>query len=246
LVMITSEPTKGLVGIKYSGSLPTDNRRLKILIDKPDASMPLYSYNILSNDLVFYPLQYGNGSYRLRIGQEKTPGANQYAILRNYSVDSKTANPLDVFLQSHEKMPWNRDMEAIKFVAALVKGKTSQRDKVLTIWQHMVTNYKYDYELAGTIKYNYLPDIEDIFGTKKSICYGLTALFNSQLRSLGVPCRMVHGNTKLTPVYHCWSEIWLSGQWITVDITFDIFQNSKSPVKSFERKADGYAPRYFY
>jgi transglutaminase/protease-like cytokinesis protein 3 len=41
------------------------------------------------------------------------------------------------------------------------------------------------------------------------------------LRSVGVPSKLVEGQSTYTSVYHAWNQIYVDEKWVTVDTTVD-------------------------
>ena len=63
----------------------------------------------------------------------------------------------------------------------------------------------------------------DILATPVGDCHEHTILFTALARSLGVPTRMIAGLVYWQGrlYYHAWPEVWVEGQWIPTDPTFD-------------------------
>lgn len=238
----------GIVGVSYNDSLPADGSRIKVYTNKKGSTE--YHYTVWERDtLLYYPLQYGNGEYSIRVFRESKPNTSKYQSIFSQNVQVNTSNALNVFLQSNVNMMWNPDMRCIAFAKELTKGLSVDYDKANTVWKYIVSNFNYDYPLAVKIKengtkYNYAPNIELTYTVRKDICFGLTSLFNSMLRSVGVYAKMNHGYAKLSSDYHAWSEVYFNNVWNTIDVTFDISQNFRD--KIVIREPSDYSVKYFY
>jgi transglutaminase/protease-like cytokinesis protein 3 len=140
-------------------------------------------------------------------------------------VHAYAEDPLTVFLQPNCYHDWNHNMGCIKQAAAITASIGADMAKAEAVWLYIVSNFKYDAAFATEItaaggKYNYSPDLESIYVDKSGICFGLSALYNSMLRSQGIPARMCHGY--VNNIYHAWSEVWFYNKWVHVDTTFDM------------------------
>ena len=203
-----AEVSSGIVSVEWNE--PLGGKRARVHINKDGA--PEYHYVIRGPGVYRYPLQYGSGAYTLELFLEDAPGSGQYRRLERGEVAAEMPDPEAVFLQSCVNMPWSEGMECIKKAHFL---KTAWR-----IYSFIGLGFSYDAELAANIKYDYTPDIERAYRTRRDICFGLTALCNSMLRSVGVRAKMIHGYAN--GIYHCWSEVLLGGEWRREDVTFDI------------------------
>lgn len=209
-----SRVSLGLVGTKCA-ALPL-YQRVKIITYKPGT--PECRYNA-REALTWYPLQYGNGIYDVYAAVETGLGTGMYKLAERVSVPVSLPDPDTVFLQSCVNMPWDGSMKCV--VKARALGLYAE------IRAYIINRFSYDKTLAEEIvragkKYDYVPDVEKTFATGKDICFGLTALFNSMLRSVGIKAKMCHGHYLKTNAYHAWSEVQRDGLWKTVDITRDI------------------------
>ena len=59
-------------------------------------------------------------------------------------------------------------METVALANELVKGLTSDKDKVEAIYLYIVSNIKYDYEKINTVDSRYIPDVEVRLSLKKA------------------------------------------------------------------------------
>ena len=232
---------EGLVGIKYT-ALMIPNRKYRVHVQTPDESE--YRYMIdLDPNLNWFPLQCGNGRYMVKVYEEVEQGTNKYTAKAQGWVDLSLEYPLAVFLASCFYMAWNFDMQCICVAKKITENDKADHAKAKTIWNAIVNDFKYDAALAANVKYNYTPDLMDIYVRREGICFGLTSLYNSQLRSLGIPAKMLHGYAG--SAYHAWSEIYLDGAWNHVDITFDTAEKGKRGFLA-EKLGLDYTVKFFY
>ena len=235
----------GLAGVRYAGDIPVD-RKLKVSTRKD--GYPDYNYVIQSNETVFYPLTCGNGTYAIKLLKQTEPESNKYSVLMTDSVTLNLADQDTVYAQSCVNMPWNPDMGCIKFAKDITQ-RMNEVYKAETLWRHIIDNYHYDLELAnrvytGEIKYQWAPDIEKIFREQKGVCFDLTALYNSMLRSVGIRAKMVHGPVSPNNIYHAWSEVYIDGKWQLVDVTFDSGRKDAVFLRQYEKMK--YEVKFYY
>ena len=235
---------KGLVGIEYAQPMkPGHKYRVYTHLE----GFPEYHYMIdLDPDLNWFPLQHGNGRYTVKVLEESSPGTNKYYTRSTGWVDVDMAEPLDVFLASNFYMEWDRDMPCIQAADSLCAGLPSDAAKAEALWGVIVKDYVYDYELAANVKYNYTPSLMGIYISRKGICFGLTSLYNSQLRSQGIRAKMLHGIVNAYGAYHAWSEVMLDGEWRHVDITNDTGEKGRRGFLSGIFGPEEYTVRFVY
>lgn len=208
-----SQSSNGVVKVNYT--VPT-NSRLKLLIEKDGERK---SYDIESNRLESFPLTFDSGNYRIRI-MENTTG-NSFRSVYTKDVNVNLTSPENVFLASTQTVNWNKDMAPIRKAAELTAGLSTDSEKVIAIYNYIIANYKYDFDKAASVKPGYIPNIVDTYNSKLGICYDYSTLFAAMLRSQGIPTKVVKGYTSFVDEYHAWNEVFINGEWIVVDTTFD-------------------------
>ena len=219
----TSKLAEGVIGIQYE--VPA-NKRTKLMITKDNSS---YTYNLFtSNQTEAFPLQQGNGSYKVSV-LENTTG-NKYKIVYSEDVNLSLTNNNVLYLNSVQNIKWNSSDKAIQKAQQLTQGLTKDEDKVKAIYNYIVNNVQYDYTLAGSVATDYIPNIDNTITNKKGICYDYSSLFAAMLRSVDIPAKLVMGNTSYVTQYHAWNEVLLNGKWVTIDTTVDagLIKNKKT------------------
>ncbi len=236
----------GTVSFSYNN---TGDKRCKVVIRLNEGKM--YQYDIPSGqcDLVF-PLSQGNGRYQVMLCRNTT--GSKYMIVGAKTIELKTDDALSVFLTSNYIINWNTENEAIKKAYELTKGLKDDKDKIEAIYEYMVKNFSYDYEKMESVKEEstdkaYVPSIDDTYATKNGICYDLSALTASMLRSVSIPAKVVTGYTGNTVSYHAWNSIYYSPvkDWKTVDITYDILMFRDGKRYSMFKKDEYYSDVYY-
>ncbi len=194
-------------------------KMLKIMVDKDGKTI---YYNLRNDGMVeSFPLQFGNGDYKISIMENVGGNKYKYLYTKNYKLDMENQN--NVYLASIQNINWNEDMAAIKKAKELTKGLMGDQEKVKAIYDYIVNNFKYDYDKLSKLPTDYLPDINTTLATNKGICYDYASTFAAMLRSVGIPAKLVKGYAKGVNGYHAWNEVYNSktGLWETFDTTID-------------------------
>lgn len=213
----TEQIAKGIVKISYTS--PT-KARAKVMIEKDKQK---YTYNLdSSGEVETYPLQLGNGNYKISI-LENTTGS-KYKLVDTMSVTLNMINPRDVYLNSIQNIDWTKDSQAIKKGKELTKGINEQAGQVSTLYQYVVNNYAYDYDKLATLPTTYIPVIDKTLKEKTGICYDFSSLYAAMLRSQGTPTKLVKGYSPNAEGYHAWNEAYdaKTGEWMIIDSTYDL------------------------
>ncbi len=203
---------KGIISVDYE---PTSQANYIIRINK---GMKTYDYPVVPDGK--YPLQIGKGDYKVVIG-EQVAGKKYKAILsEDIKLDLKEPNA--VFLQASYMINWHDRTKAIVKAKELVKPAKSDREKVGSIYNYIVNNIYYDYELAKRVQSGYIPDLDVTFDRASGICYDYATMMAAMLRSVGIPTKLIMGFHKDDlETYHAWNEVYLDGKWIVIDTTYD-------------------------
>ena len=229
-----TQNSDGTVTIKYKN---TSNKRVKVLVIKGNKQ---YQYEVKKGKSeVKVPLTQGNGTYKIMV--VKQIQGTKYAPLKQQNVTLKLTPSRAAFKPTHIIINFNKRNSAIKKAKSLVKGCKTKKQKITVIWNYIVKNYSYDYvKLKKLSSYTtqYVPDIESTFKTKKGICYDISALFSSMLRSVGIEAKLQTGYCKTVKGYHAWNKVYDSDKkkWYIIDCTYDLCKykgkNKVSMIKS--------------
>lgn len=212
------EVENGIVTIRYNNS--TD-AKMKIGVSKDNQS---YYYDLGNgeNELNI-PLNMGNGKYTLKI--LKNISGTKYSVVQSTNIELELTDEKIVFLQSNVIVNFDLEDKAIQKAASLTKKCKSEAEIISTIYNYVVKNFSYDFDKINSLSSGYIPDIEIVYKSKKGICYDISAIMASMLRSQGVEVKLVTGYTpNIEGVYHAWNSVYdaKSKKWITIDATYDI------------------------
>lgn len=206
--------SQGAISVSYKVNPKVST---KLMITKGKES---YTYNLIAGQATeTFPLQLGNGEYKItvleHVSDKKFKGVMQSTVTLNLKDDKA------IYLNSIQNVSWTSTSKAIVQAAQLTKGKKTDEEKVKAVYDYVISNVAYDNKLAANVPADYLPSIDRTFTTRKDICYGYAALTAGMLRSLGIPTKLVMGESDYVDVYHAWNEVYLNGKWVIIDTTVD-------------------------
>ena len=244
-----SDNKNGTVTVTYENE---SQAKIAVTVKKQGTSS---QYNYFLQEAIVevaIPLTGGNGVYDVAVlknieDSKYSPLTSQEVVLE--LVDSKSA-----YLTSNKMLDWNQKNAAIKKANKLVKKCKNQNAKIKTIYSYLVKNFHYDYDKysensSGNLSY-YTPNISDTYKTKKGICYDMSALSASMLRSVGIQTKMITGYPQSRyfngQQYHAWNKVFSkkNKDWIIVDVTCDMClyeQGVKFSKLSMKKKASEYS-----
>lgn len=214
VVVDKSQLESGVVSINYEIGKDVP---YKVMINKGSLN---YFYDLSEGSIV--PLQMGNGDYEISI-LENIKG-NKYRIVKKERITANLANENSVYLQSMQLIFWNKDMDIIKKAKELTINAKNDNEKLKAVYNYVTKNMKYDYQKFSKLSNDYIPSIEEVSKEGKGICYDYAVMTAAMLRSLEVPTKLIMGYKAGMKEYHAWNQVYLEGEWITVDTTLDAVQ----------------------
>lgn len=244
-----SNASSGYFMAKWTG----DNIRIKVQSTGP--SGVTYTYDLFGNDYDAFPFSDGNGSYLVRIMRNTT--GSKYAVAVKTTIDVKMDDPFVPFLASNQYVNFEDAPNACKLAADLCSGKSGELDKVAAVYDWVVDNVTYDYNLAQTVSSTYLPTLDNTVSTGRGICFDYASLMSGMLRSQGVPCKLVIGYAG--KAYHAWISVYVEGQgwvdgviffdgttWQRMDPTYASTGNRSDTIMSYIGDGSHYSSKYMY
>lgn len=248
-----SDNKDGTVSVEYDN---TAGKKIAVMVVKTGTDT---KYNYFSTDRkvnIDVPLTLGNGKYTVSV--LKNISGTSYSPLCNQEVSLKLSDANKAYLTSNQVINWNTKNSAIKKANSLTKKCKTEYAKIKKVYKYIVKNYHYDYaklaqNQAGQLT-NYIPDIEVVYKEKKGICYDISALNASMLRSLGIKTKLVKGypvNKYYNgTVYHAWNKVYnkKTKKWIVIDATCDMClyeQGAKFKISNMKKKASQYSRIYY-
>lgn len=110
-------------------------------------------------------------------------------------------------------------IEYQSFTDEICKVSSSDKEKVLAIYDWVTTNISYDYDADPMYQ---SIEINRTVTTRKGICFDFANLFTMMCRSQGIPCYSVDGYKKDDEnSLHTWNRVYYDGNWWNCDVTFD-------------------------
>lgn len=247
--------SEGVIRVR---SLMGKTKSCKVRIQKDGFT---YTYDLnRSGAWDVYPLQLGNGNYKITVFEQVRGSSYAVAFFTNASV--KLTDPNAPFLHASKIVDYNEDSKAVIKAKEICKDLISDKDKVGAIYSYVIKNFKYDTKKAnavinGTLT-SYSPILDSVYEEKKGICFDYSALLAAMLRSVGVPCKTIMGYVSPKDLYHAWNEVYIKNEgWVTkiiyfdgkkwnlMDPTFGASKSEKSVLK-FIGKSENYKKQYTY
>jgi len=209
-----SNTADGYVMIKYLG---TGTARLKVLVTGPSGIT--YNYNLTTNgSFEVFPFSDGSGSYK--IGVYQNVSGTSYSTLYSTTLSVSLTDEFAPFLLPNQYVNYTADTIVVKEAAKLIEGETELTGKLGKLYDWVVQNYTYDYNLASTVQSGYLPDLDAVYAKKSGICFDYAATLTAMLRSQGIPTKLVVGYAGTA--YHAWINVYSESEgWINAAIYFD-------------------------
>ncbi|MDF2936370.1 MAG: transglutaminase [Paenibacillaceae bacterium] len=204
----------GSIGVQYQAD---SGARVKVMVTKDGTS---YTYDLKNNGTEeSFPLQLGDGTYKIAV-LENTTG-NKYKSVYSTTKDVVFADSNTVYLNSTQNVNWAAASDVVAKAKELTDGKSSTEEKVKAIYEYIIGNVTYDYNLAANVATGYIPNLSQVLVDGTGICYDYSSLFAAMTRSIGIPSKLMMGTSEYVSEYHAWNEVLVNGAWVTVDTTVD-------------------------
>lgn len=243
-----SNASEGYIMVKYTGTAA----KVKLQITVPSGTK--YTYNLTpGSDYETFPL-YDSGDYSISVLENVKD--NDYFRVLTESFSVKITNTFGPFLYPNQYVWFTADSSCVAKAEKLSANCTSDLEVVTNIFNYVVQNIEYDYDLAANVKSGYLPDPDTTLSSGKGICLDYSSLMAAMLRSQNIPTRLEVGYAGTA--YHAWISTyitdigWVSGiiyfdgkDWSIMDPTFAA-NNSAKAVKDFIGDGDNYSVKYIY
>lgn len=242
-----SNDSEGYIMVSYSGQ----NQKVKLQIAGPDSIT--YTYD-LAGGYETFPLSAGSGSYTITVFENLYD--NQYSTCLSQTVDVTISNEFGAFLYPNQYVMFTSDSLAVQKGAELAQSANSDLDVVSSVYNYVIANITYDYDLANNLESGYIPDPDNTLTTGTGICLDYASLMACMLRSQGIPTQLEVGYAG--DVYHAWISTyitdigWVNGiiqfdgtNWELMDPTFAA-NSSEDSLKKFIGDASNYVTKYIY
>ncbi len=245
-----SNTNNGYIMAKYTGT----NRKVKIQITGP--SQETYTYNMnLDGQYDVLPLSDGSGDYFVRICENI--GGTSYSVALTLNFSASIDDEFAVFLRPNKYVNFTPESHVVAKAGELTRGVTDILEKVGLVYDYVVDNFTYDYDLAATVQSGYIPDVDAVLASEKGICFDYAAVITSMLRGLGIPTKLIVGNAG--SAYHAWINVyseedgWINAsiyfdgnEWKRMDPTFDSNGKSSAEILSYIGNGANYSVKFSY
>lgn len=213
----------------------------------------IYSYFIDPGESAVIPFTSGSGTYQVCCYQQID--GSQYAALYADSLDVSLENEFLPFLYPNQYVNFTPDSEAVSLALSIVSEDTSDVDALQAIYNYVVQNLTYDYDLADNVESGYIPDIDATLRTKKGICFDYAALTTAMLRARDIPCKLQIGYAGT--VKHAWISVYIRSKgwvdkavefsgdsWSRMDPTFDSNSDDGETIQQYIGDDDNYSVQF--
>lgn len=244
-----SNTADGYVMVRY---LRATGSRLKVQVKGPTTT---YTYNLTAGKWETFPFSDGNGSYQVVV-YENISGTRYSAVLSLTTTVTLT-DEFAPFVRPNQYVDYAVAEKTVAKAKELTKDLKDPLQKVAAVYQYVVKNMTYDYDLAANVQSGYLPVLDTVLAKKSGICFDYAALMTGMLRSQGVPCKLVVGYAG--KAYHAWISVWTEEQgwisgviffdgvnWQRMDPTFASTGKQSSAIMKYIGDGKNYSAKYFY
>ncbi len=191
-----------------------------------------YTYDLPGDGTpVVYPLQCGNGGYRLRVMENVVD--KKYANIFSTEFDVSLADEFQPFLRPSSYVNYTESSVCVQKAAEFAAAADTALDVVSQVYEYICSAVTYDVVKAETVQSGYLPEPDETLLTGKGICFDYASLAAAMLRSQGIPTKVIFGYVAPGDVYHAWNMFytaetgWITvsfevkeGSWNRIDLTF--------------------------
>lgn len=245
-----SNVSYGYVMVAYSG---TNATRVKSQVKCPDGVV--YTYDVPVGYWVAFPLTHGNGTYTTTV--LKNTGGNKYATLLSSSFNVTLENEFAPFIRPNQYVDYVNATNTVSAASQIVAGSSTTLEKVNAVYDWVVGNLTYDYNLAANVQSGYLPVLDNVLAKRKGICFDYAALMTGMLRSQLIPCKLVVGYAGTS--YHAWISVytaetgWIDNaiyfdgtSWHRMDPTFASTGGNNEEINKYIGNGKNYVEKYSY
>ena len=250
-----SNARDGYVMVRWLDPTATD---VRVTIDGP-AGIP-YQYRInLAGRWEVLPLTCGNGDYTIRVLSRVVGGANdgRFAAVLTLNTNVRLVDEFAPFLRPNQFVNFNANSSVVALAEEIMDEDRPMLENVAAVYNWVVDNIEYDFELARTVQSGYVPDLEHVLEVRRGICFDYASLMTAMLRSHGIPTRLVIGF--VGDVHHAWISVfseqtgWVNNiiqfdgkTWRIMDPTFASTANQSAEVMQFIGTGDNHRQAFVH
>jgi len=226
-----SNKNDGYVTVGFLGSTDNILRVLKVVPGGRE-----YTYNLTPGEHEVLPLANGDGQYIISVHEHMV--GTIYLDIISVTIDVELTDEFAPFIRPSQLIWYDKESPFTKKALDLRSESNNQIDLINAIYNFVVENITYDYELAETVDVNYTTDINRVLELGSGICLDIATLTTAMLRSQGIPAKLVYGYLYISNhgnIYHAWVSVFSAedgtigrnihisgGTWVLLDPTTDM------------------------
>ncbi len=229
----------------------SEDQKMNVQLTADDSVV--YSYFLSPGESAVIPFSSGSGSYQICCYQQIDD--TQYAALFAEVLDVSLQNEFLPFLYPNQYVNFTPDSVSSKLALSIVSEDASDVDALQAIYNYVIENISYDYELADTVESGYIPDIDATLQSKKGICFDYAALTAAMLRARDIPCKLQIGYAG--SVKHAWISVYIRSKgwvdnaiefsgdsWSRMDPTFDSNSQDSEDIRQYIGDDNNYSVQF--
>ena len=220
----------------------SDSDSQKMNVQLTSENEAVYSYFVSPGKSAVIPFSSGSGTYQICCYQQID--GSRYAALFADTLEVSLENEFLPFLYPNQYVNFTPDSASSKLALSIISKDASDVDALQAVYNYVVQNLTYDYDLADTVDSGYIPDVDSTLKSGKGICFDYAALTTAMLRARDIPC-------KLQISVYIRSKGWVdkavefSGEsWSRMDPTFDSNSKDKENIQQYIGDDDNYSVQF--
>lgn len=231
----------------------SDSDSQKMNVQLTSENEAVYSYFVSPGKSAVIPFSSGSGIYQICCYQQID--GSRYAALFADTLEVSLENEFLPFLYPNQYVNFTPDSASSKLALSIISEDASDVDALQAVYNYVVQNLTYDYDLADTVDSGYIPDVDSTLKSGKGICFDYAALTTAMLRARDIPCKLQIGYAGT--VKHAWISVYIrskgwvdkavefSGEsWSRMDPTFDSNSKDKENIQQYIGDDDNYSVQF--
>ena len=237
----------------------SDSDSQKMNVQLTSENEAVYSYFVSPGKSAVIPFSSGSSTYQVSCYQQiccyQQIDGSRYAALFADTLEVSLENEFLPFLYPNQYVNFTPDSASSKLALSIISEDASDVDALQAVYNYVVQNLTYDYELADTVESGYLPDVDATLKSGRGICFDYAALTTAMLRARDIPCKLQIGYAGT--VKHAWISVYIrskgwvdkavefSGEsWSRMDPTFDSNSKDKENIQQYIGDDDNYSVQF--
>lgn len=231
----------------------SDSDSQKMNVQLTSENEAVYSYFVSPGKSAVIPFSSGSGIYQICCYQQID--GSRYAALFADTLEVSLENEFLPFLYPNQYVNFTPDSASSKLALSIISEDASDVDALQAVYNYVVQNLTYDYDLADTVDSGYIPDVDSTLKSGKGICFDYAALTTAMLRARDIPCKLQIGYAGT--VKHAWISVYIrskgwvdkavefSGEsWSRMDPTFDSNSKDKENIQQYIGDDNNYSVQF--